>query len=69
MTNFIPMQWAVTAVSKVIHQRSRELSQAAAEDGGGAGPGARWPRPSPGPPGGHCGQAGASGPEGCGRAL
>lgn len=26
MTNFIPMQWAVTAVSKVIHQRSRGTS-------------------------------------------
>lgn len=33
------------------------------------GPGARWPRPSPGPPGGHRGQAGTAGPEGGGRAL
>lgn len=43
------------------------FSQAAAEDGRGTGPGARWPRPSPGPPGGHRGQAGTTGPGDGGR--
>ena len=47
----------------------KQLSQAAAEDDGEAGPGARRPRPSPGPPGSRHGQPGASGPEGCGPAL
>lgn len=33
------------------------------------GSGIGWPRPSSWPPGGHCGQAGTSGPEGGGRTL
>ena len=45
------------------------FSQAAVEDGGGAGPGVRWPRPSPRPPGGHRSQAGAAGLEGGSGAL
>jgi len=39
---------------------SEKLSQAAAEDGGGADTGARWQRLSPGLPGGHRGQLGAA---------
>ena len=46
-----------------------QLSQVAAEDDGEAGPGARRPRPPPGMPGSRRGQAGASGPEGCGPAC
>ena len=46
----------------------KQLSQAAPEDDTEAGPGAHWPRPSPGPPGSRRGQAGASGPEGRGPA-
>lgn len=40
---------------------SNKLSQAAAEGGREAGPGARWPTVSPGPPGGRHGQAGSAG--------
>lgn len=35
----------------------------AVKDGGGAGPGSRWLRPSLGPHGSHCTQARAAGPE------
>lgn len=45
------------------------LFQVAAEDCGRTGPGARWPRPSPGPPSDHHGQARTLEPESSSWAL
>lgn len=53
--------WTTLPLCLFLISKFALLFQAATKDGGRAGPGARWPRPSPGSPGGHCGQAGASG--------
>lgn len=53
----------------ILFIESKIYSQVAAEEGRGIGPGAGWLRPSPGPPGSHCGQSGTDRLQGSGCAL